>query len=314
MKRMRKSWLALSAVTIIFAGGAVGLAAHNKNVQQKKIALADQRLAIESSKREKKKQANEAVNKAYDTRLDKDIQLAESAIQQLDSTDQEIPAKKIKQLRDYIALIKKTDQLIATAERTKKDEDIRKAQKSIDEEKGSYLAKDKKAHQERLNKLKKERSTQSKTETKEQATVESESAGAELLKESVEANVQSEVSTEQTQAAVEEETPPPVTNETVHQGGGEAPAPTPTPVPAPDPTPDPVPTPVPVPPKPDPVPIPVPVPDPTPTPDYEPAGRVSPWFMTDAEADAWAASQGLREYRLAGSSFSDGTTRSCICL
>ncbi|EGO2749684.1 LysM domain-containing protein [Enterococcus faecalis] len=55
-----------------------------------------------------------------------------------------------------------------------------------------------------------------------------------------------------------------------------------------------------------------------PTPDNDPAGRVSPWFMTYEEAQAWADSNLTDEQfdrsGIAGSSFSDGTTRYCVVL
>ncbi|EPI33355.1 LysM domain protein [Enterococcus faecalis VC1B-1] len=55
-----------------------------------------------------------------------------------------------------------------------------------------------------------------------------------------------------------------------------------------------------------------------PTPDNEPAGRVSPWFMTYEEAEAWAEKNLTdEEYNrsgLATSSFSDGTIRYCVTL
>ncbi|HBC4465835.1 TPA: LysM peptidoglycan-binding domain-containing protein [Enterococcus faecalis] len=54
-----------------------------------------------------------------------------------------------------------------------------------------------------------------------------------------------------------------------------------------------------------------------PTPDYEPAGRISPWFMTYEEADAWAEKLPDDQYNrcsIEGTSFSDGTIRYCVTL
>ncbi|MCF0231061.1 MAG: hypothetical protein HUJ63_02050, partial [Enterococcus sp.] len=56
----------------------------------------------------------------------------------------------------FLAQVKKTNDLLTKAEKTKADVDIQNAQKSINEEKDEYLSKDKKAHQTRLDKLKKE--------------------------------------------------------------------------------------------------------------------------------------------------------------
>lgn len=55
-----------------------------------------------------------------------------------------------------------------------------------------------------------------------------------------------------------------------------------------------------------------------PTPDYDIPGRVSPWFMTAEEAYAWAEKNLTEEEynraRVEGTSFSDGTIRSCVVL
>lgn len=54
-----------------------------------------------------------------------------------------------------------------------------------------------------------------------------------------------------------------------------------------------------------------------PTPDQDPVGRISPWFMTAEEADAWAEKLPDDQYNRAsrfGTTFSDGTMRYCIVL
>lgn len=72
-------------------------------------------------------------------------------------------------LRSFLDLIKKTDQLLATAEKTKKDSDIKAAQNSINAEKDEYLKKDKEAQQKRLDKLTKAIKEQKDKEAKEKA-------------------------------------------------------------------------------------------------------------------------------------------------
>ena len=54
-----------------------------------------------------------------------------------------------------------------------------------------------------------------------------------------------------------------------------------------------------------------------PTPDNEPAGRISPWFMSYAEALAWSDNLPDEQFDrsgIAGSSFSDGSVRYCVVL
>ncbi|MCF0232825.1 MAG: hypothetical protein HUJ63_11315, partial [Enterococcus sp.] len=55
----------------------------------------------------------------------------------------------------FLNQLKETSELLSEAEKTKNEANIQAAQKSIDAEKDAYLSKDKKAHQIRLDKLKK---------------------------------------------------------------------------------------------------------------------------------------------------------------
>lgn len=148
----KKKLLVVGAALVIVVGGA-GLVVHNQKVQAEKIELAEKK--EKSDYKKLSLQVDDSVKKAYDTRSAKDIELAENIIKKLKEQDQKVPQEKITKLHSFLGLIKKTDQLIATAEKSKKDVDIKAAQKSIDSEKDEYLKKDKEAHQKRLDKLKK---------------------------------------------------------------------------------------------------------------------------------------------------------------
>ncbi|EJW9248779.1 hypothetical protein OC441_002377 [Enterococcus faecalis] len=328
VKLGKKEIIGLSIAAVLLFGGGTAYAAHNKQVQARKIE--EQKLQEKEDYKNLRVDVNESIQKAYDTRDAKDIKLAEEVIKKLKESDQTTPREKLVKLQTYLGLIKKTDQLIATAENSKKESDIQAAQNSINEEKDEYLKKDKEAHQKRLDKLKQAIKEQKDKESKEKEKKAEESKKKEeskttqeekkdtadtVIREANESNDQSPSTPQETpvdQPVEQPNTPtdnggnvytpaPPADN-----GGGSV-AVTPE---QPNPTPPPVDngggnsgggsTVIPS----------------EPTPDYEPAGRRSPWFMTYAEAEAWAAANLTpEEYDGSGlstSSFSDGTIRYCV--
>lgn len=335
VKLGKKEIIGLSIAAVLLFGGGTAYAAHNKQVQARKIE--EQKLQEKEDYKNLTVDVNESIQKAYDTRDVKDIKLAEEVIKKLKESDQTKPREKLVKLQTYLDLIKKTDQLIAIAEKSKKDSDIQAAQNSINEEKDEYLKKDKEAHQKRLDKLKQAIKEQKDKESKEKAEKEKkaeESKNKEeskatqeekkdttdtVIREANESNDQSPSTPQETpvdQPVEQPNTPtdnggnvytPPADN-----GGGSV-AVTPE---QPTPTPPPVDngggnsggstgggnTVVPS----------------EPTPDYDIPGRVSPWFMSAGEAYAWAESNlSDEEYnraRVEGTSFSDGTIRSCVVL
>ncbi|WP_242690914.1 hypothetical protein [Enterococcus faecalis] len=174
MKLSKKQIIGVSVVAIIALAGVTGLSFHNKQVQAEKIELAEKK-----EKEAYKKltlQVDDSVKKAYDTRNTKDIEMAEIIIKKLKEQDQKDPKSKMTKLHSFLDLIKKTDGSLAKAEKTKADTDIQSAQKSIDEEKDPYLSKDKKAHQIRLDKLKKSIADQKAKEKAEKEKEEKTSA------------------------------------------------------------------------------------------------------------------------------------------
>ena len=167
VKLGKKEIIGLSIAAVLLFGGGTAYAAHNKQVQARKIE--EQRLQEKEDYKNLTVDVNESIQKAYDTRDAKDIKLAEEVIKKLKESDQTTPREKLVKLQTYLDLIKKTDQLIAIAEKSKKDSDIQAAQNSINEEKDEYLKKDKEAHQKRLDKLKQDIKEQKDKESKEKA-------------------------------------------------------------------------------------------------------------------------------------------------
>ncbi|MDN4125437.1 hypothetical protein L2W01_13575 [Staphylococcus aureus] len=335
VKLGKKEIIGLSIAVVLLFGGGTAYAAHNKQVQVRKIE--EQKLQEKEDYKNLTVDVNKSIQKAYDTRDAKDIKLAEEVIKKLKESDQTIPREKLVKLQTYLDLIKKTDQLIATAENSKKESDIQAAQNSINEEKDEYLKKDKEAHQKRLDKLKQAIKEQKDKESKEKAEKEKK---AEETKDKEESKTTQEEKKDTTDTVIREaneskdqspstpqESPveQPVTQpNTPTDNGGNVYTPAPpadngggSVVVTPEqPTPPPVDngggnsggaagggnTVVPS----------------EPTPDYDIPGRVSPWFMSAGEAYAWAESnlsdEDYNRARVEGTSFSDGTIRSCVVL
>ncbi|MEB5927388.1 hypothetical protein [Enterococcus faecalis] len=153
LKLKKNQIVGLSIVATLALAGGAGFFVHNKQVQAQQIALEQKEKAEYD---ELKLDVNRAIQKAYDTRHEEDITSAENMIQKLKDKDKEYQKGVLDKLKGFLAQVKKTNDLLTKAEKTKADVDIQNAQKSINEEKDEYLSKDKKAHQTRLDKLKKE--------------------------------------------------------------------------------------------------------------------------------------------------------------
>ncbi|MFG5394750.1 hypothetical protein ACFJX6_09390 [Enterococcus faecalis] len=174
------------AALLLIGGGSVYAVNSQKKAQAEKIELAEKK-----EKEDYKKlslQVDDSIKKAYDTRNAKDIEMAETIIKKLKEQDQKDPKAKMTKLHSFLDLIKKTDQLLATAEKSKKDSDIKAAQNSINEEKDEYLKKDKEAHQKRLDKLKQGIKEQKDKEAKEKSEKEKAQKAEEQKQQAVAGN------------------------------------------------------------------------------------------------------------------------------
>ncbi|MCQ4859168.1 hypothetical protein NE691_11580 [Enterococcus faecalis] len=321
----KKKLLVVGAALVVIGGGA-GLVVHNQKVQAEKIELAEKKEKADYKKLSL--QVDDSVKKAYDTRNAKDIEMAETIIKKLKEQDQKDPKAKMTKLHSFLDLIKKTDQLLATAEKSKKDSDIKAAQKSIDSEKDAYLAKDKKAQQTRLDKLKKSIEEQKKKEAENKKK-----AAEDKAKQEADLKREASTTDSKTAAVTPEKTNKEATNatpaaEAVNQEAGAESAQVPDSQPSPNnqaagsvtpdysnpntgggstggntvqPTPSPTPTPTP---NPTPTPTPTPTPDPEPTPDPVPSQKWIGWWNDgtqlhqtggtyNTQAEALAAAEAL---------------------
>lgn len=152
----KKHKVLLAVLATVAVGGSMGLITYNNQVQAERVEQQKKEEADKKAYIQLKSDVKQAVQSSYDTRNDKQIELAESLIEKLKEADQKYPKERMTKLHSLLNQVKTTEESITKAEKTKKEEDIKTAEKNIEAEKDSYLANDKKAHSERLNKLKKE--------------------------------------------------------------------------------------------------------------------------------------------------------------
>lgn len=232
LKLKKNQIVGLSIVATLALVGGAGFFVHNKQVQAQQVALEQKEKAEYD---ELKLDVNKAIQKAYDTRHEEDITSAENMIQKLKDKDKEYQKGVLDKLKGFLAQVKKTNDLLTKTEKTKADVDIQNAQKSINEEKDEYLSKDKKAHQTRLDKLKKEiadekakkeKEAKEKQAQEEQAKQEAvaQAQQAESQQADVQAQETAQVETPQAQASVPEVAQAPAQVAEVPQAQYQAPA------------------------------------------------------------------------------------------
>lgn len=222
MKKIGSKKRSILVIVLVVAliSGITGIVAYNQRVEAEKVEIQKkqeqknyQKLVID---------VNDSIKKAYDTRNAKDIEMAEAIIKKLKEQDQKSPKQKMATLHTLLTLIKKTDELLVKAEKTKKASDIQAAQKSIDAEKDAYLSKDKKAHQARLDKLKKSIADEKvKKEAKEKAEKERQNKQQVEQTEHVSqtGNVEKQVREEESSVGVTPEETPTTSNVVETTGG-----------------------------------------------------------------------------------------------
>ncbi|SJZ45213.1 hypothetical protein SAMN02745116_00357 [Pilibacter termitis] len=227
-KFTKKQLFLIVGTALVVASVGTGIVVHNNKAEAARVALAKE----DAAKYKKlQKEVEKTIQTAYDTRGLEMIEKSKELIKKLKKSDKKEPTEKIQKLEKFIQQVKEAEALVVIAEKSKKDEDIAKAQKAVDEEKDPYLENDKKGHQERLDKLKKAIADEkAKKAAEDKAKAEKEKAEQEALNAANEANQAAE-----TVQATQEESYEPVTPQVfVQQGGGytapQAPA---TPAPAP---------------------------------------------------------------------------------
>lgn len=158
---MNKKILVLIMVTtvitaLVICGGMYRDAQRNNKVEADRIAQQKLDTRIEKEK-EALETAEAAVNTAYKSRADKDIDTANEAIKKLNENQKTEKAKltdKMIKLADFLKQIAAVDEAIKKAEESRTEVDIKAAQDLIDKVNDPYLKDDKGAAQKRLDDLK----------------------------------------------------------------------------------------------------------------------------------------------------------------
>lgn len=158
---MNKKILVLIMVTtvitaLVICAGIYRDAQRNNKVEADRVAQQKLDARIEKEK-ETLETAEAAVNTAYKTRLDKDIDRANEAIKKLNENQKAEKTKltdKMTKLSGFLKQIAALDKAIKKAEESRTDADIKAAQDLIDKVIDPYLKDDKDAAQKRLDDLK----------------------------------------------------------------------------------------------------------------------------------------------------------------
>lgn len=158
---MNKKIVVLIMVTtvitaLVICGGMYRDAQRNNKVEADRVAQQKLDERIEKEK-ETLQTAEAAVNTAYKSRSDKDIDTANEAIKKLTENQKAEKTKltdKMTKLVGFLKQISAVNEAIKKAEESRTDADIKAAQDLIDKEIDPYLKDDKKAAQKRLDDLK----------------------------------------------------------------------------------------------------------------------------------------------------------------
>lgn len=108
--------ITLSILALLVVGGVSAVVIHNEQVAHQK-AVAQAKVRAKANEVKYLKQANTAVNKAYQTKKDSDIASAQSAIKKLNSSDKKAPTDKLTLLTTALTDLSSADNLISTAEK-----------------------------------------------------------------------------------------------------------------------------------------------------------------------------------------------------
>ncbi|MBO0440526.1 hypothetical protein [Candidatus Enterococcus ikei] len=216
MKLTKKTIIAASIIGVLAIGGGTGMVIHNNQVYAQQAA--EKKKESKAAYEQLKKDAKSAIDKAFETRKDENITKAQEAIDKLKEKDQKEFKLELAKLKAFLSQIKETTKLIDTAEKSKKDDDVKAAQTAIDGEKDDYLEKDKKAHQERLGKIKKSISDQKAKADQEKKAAEEKAKADAAAKEAAQAQQASAAA----QTAVNTETAAPAAEGAYAGSGGTA--------------------------------------------------------------------------------------------
>jgi len=149
MKLTKKQIIVGGVVAVLLAGGATASVVHNNNVQAEKVAQqakeAHDKL-IQSVK--------EKTSQAETYKSENDVKIAQDAINQLDDKEKSDYTTRIEKVQKNWKLVKGADKNVANAEKIQNDNNVKTAQKAIDNLKDEKIKSKKTALQKRLDKVK----------------------------------------------------------------------------------------------------------------------------------------------------------------
>ncbi|MGC5927566.1 hypothetical protein [Enterococcus faecalis] len=152
---MKKKVLIVIIVLTIIGGALIGGYAYSSKIAYDKQVKLERNIRAKKAYQKLEKQANVAINQAYISRSNADIDIANHAINKLNKNDQKSLKEKMNHLLELIEIIEKTNDSIKHAKKTKSEADITITQQLIDSINDDYLAKDKAQFQTSIDELKK---------------------------------------------------------------------------------------------------------------------------------------------------------------
>jgi len=207
MKFTKKQITVGVVVSLLIAGGAVGIVAnHNAQVAHAK-QVEEQKQAEEKAKAAYKKlqeAAQTAVTQAETFKSEADIKSANTAISKLKKENQSPFAERIQKVTANWKAVHETEKLVTTAEKARNDKNVAAAQKSIDQLSTPMVKAQKLALQKRLDVVKKSISDE---KAKARAAAESKAKAEQEAQKQAEAAKKAEATNNAVQATSDTPTP-----------------------------------------------------------------------------------------------------------
>ncbi|WP_285015740.1 hypothetical protein [Lactococcus garvieae] len=149
MKLSKKQVVVGGVVAVLLAGGVTASVVHNNNVQAEKIAqqAKDEHDKLIQSVKEKTSQAE-----TY--KSESDVKTAQDVIKQLDDKEKPDYVNRIEKVQKNWKLVNEANKNVANAEKIQNDNNVKTAQKAIDNLKDEKIKSKKTALQTRLDKVK----------------------------------------------------------------------------------------------------------------------------------------------------------------
>ena len=149
MKLSKKQVVIGGVVAVLLAGGVTASVVHNNNVQAEKIAqqAKDEHDKLIQSVKEKTSQAE-----TY--KSESDVKTAQDLIKQLDDKEKPDYVNRIEKVQKNWKLVNEANKNVANAEKIQNDNNVKIAQKAIDNLKDEKIKSKKTALQTRLDKVK----------------------------------------------------------------------------------------------------------------------------------------------------------------